>query len=76
MSIPASIVTEAGRLRENVRGYITVTVDAVDLAVIEIITRTHVEQIVLSGDHLAEFSDELSRAVRKAKRARLRAVTA
>jgi len=76
VSIPASIVTEAGRLRENVRGYITVTVDAVDLAVIEIITRTHVEQIVLSGEHLAEFSDELSRAVRKAKRARLRAVTA
>ena len=76
MSIPASIVTEAGRLRENVRGHITVTVDAIDLAVIEIITRTHVEQIVLSGEHLAEFSDELSRAVRKAKRARLRAVTA
>ena len=76
MSITCSVVTEVGRLRENVRGHLAVTVDAVDLAVIEIVTRTHVEQIVLSGDHLAEFADELSRAVRKAKRARLRAVTA
>ena len=74
MSVPCSVVTEVGRLRENVRGHITVRVEAVDLAEVEIITQTHLERIVLSGEHLAELADELNRAVRKAKRARLRAV--
>ena len=74
MSVPCSVVTEVGRLRENVRGHITVRVEAVDLAEVEIITQTHVERIVLSGEHLDELVADLARASRKAKRARLRAV--
>ena len=74
MSVPCSVVTEVGRLRENVRGHITVRVEAIDLAEVEIITATHVERIVLSGEHLSELIADLARASRKAKRARLRTV--
>jgi len=74
MSVPCSVVTEVGRLRENVRGHITVRVDAIDLASVEIVTQTHVETLVLSGEHLSELIAELARVSRKAKRARLRTV--
>jgi len=76
MSVPCSVATEVGRLHESVRGHVNITVDAVDLAVIEVITRTHVEQIVMSGEHLEAFASELNKAVRKARKARLRAVSA
>lgn len=76
MSITCQVVTEAGRFRENQRGHVAIDVEAVDLCTIQVITQTHVERIVLSGDHLEAFQAELGRAVRKAKRAKLRSVVA
>lgn len=76
MSVVCQVVTEAGRFRENQHGHIHVGVEAVDLCTIEIITQTHIERLVLSGEHLSAMTEELTRAVRKAKRSKLRAVSA
>ncbi len=76
MSITCQVVTEAGRFRENQHGHIHVGVEAVDLCTIEVITQTHIERLVLSGEHLDALHTELARAVRKAKRSKLRSVVA
>lgn len=76
MSITCQVVTESGRFRENQRGHVAIDVEAADLCTIQIITQTHIERIVLSGDHLEALQTELGKAVRKAKRAKLRSVVA
>lgn len=68
------VVTEVGRLRENVRGSITVTVDAVDLVTITYFTGTHTEHAVLSGEHWDAYAKAVADADRKVKRSRLRSV--
>jgi hypothetical protein len=72
-STPASIVTESGRLRENVRGHIAVSVDAVDLVTITYYTGTHTETCTLSGAHWDGYARDIAQADRAVKRNRLRA---
>jgi predicted transcriptional regulator len=73
-STPASIVTEVGRLRENVRGHITVAVEAVDLVSITYYTGTHTETAVLAGEHWDTYAKAVGDTDRAVKRNRLRAV--
>lgn len=70
------VVTEVGRLRENVRGRVTITVDAVDLVTITYYTPTHVESAVLSGEHWDEYVKAINTTDRAVKRARLKTVKA
>lgn len=73
-STPASIVTEVGRLRENVRGHVALAVDAVDMVTITYYTATHTETAVMVGDHWDSFAKAVAAADRQVKRNRLRAV--
>lgn len=76
LSAPASIVTEQGRLRENVRGSITITVEAVDLVTITYYTGTHTEHAILSGEHWDSYAKAVAGVDRAVRRARLKAVKA
>lgn len=71
----ASIVTEAGRLRENVRGRITITVDACDLVTITYFTGSHVEHATMSGANWDTFAKAVANTDRQVKRNRLKADT-
>lgn len=68
----ASIVTEVGRLRENVRGRVTIEVDAVDLVTITYWTNSHTEHAVLSGEHWDAYVKAINTADKAVKRGRLR----
>lgn len=74
-STSASIVTEVGRLRENVRGHIAIAVDAVDLVTITYYTGTHTETAVLSGEHWDAYAKAVAVADRSVKRNRMRTLT-
>lgn len=69
----ASIVTEVGRLRENVRGQVTITVEAVDMVTITYYTGTHTERCVMVGEHWREYVKAINNADRQVKRNVLRA---
>lgn len=69
------VVTEVGRLRENVRGRVTISTDAVDLVTITYYTPTHVESAVLAGEHWDDFVKAINTTDRAVKRARLKALS-
>jgi hypothetical protein len=72
----ANIVTESGRLRENVRGSITMTVEATDLVTVTYYTGTHTEHAVLSGDHWDEYAKAVATLDRQVRRNRAAATLA
>jgi hypothetical protein len=74
-STPASIVTEIGRLRENVRGHVAIAVEAVDLVTITYYTGTHTETCVLSGEHWDSYAKAVANAERTVKRNRMRTLS-
>lgn len=78
---PASIVTQVGRLRENVRGSVVVSVDATDIVEITYYTGTHTETCVMAGDHWDAYAKAVADTHRQVRRNRAaaslaRAVTA
>ena len=68
-----SVITEVGRLRENVRGRVVITTEAVDLVTLTFYTGTHTEQVVMSGEHWDAFAKAVAAADKAVKRARLNA---
>lgn len=72
-STPASIVTQVGRLRENVRGHVAMSVDAVDMVTITYYTGTHTETAVMVGEHWDAYAKAVAAIDRQVKRNRLKA---
>jgi hypothetical protein len=73
---PASIVTEIGRLRENVRGNVSFTVEAVDLVTVTYFTGTHTEHAVISGEHWDTYAKTVATLDRQIRRNRAAATLA
>jgi hypothetical protein len=63
-----SVVTESGRFRENTRARIEVTFELEELAFIRIHAPGWVQEIALSGEHLAELRREIDQAERAFRR--------